>query len=145
MADEVVVVGDFYQAFFEASPEVVVEFAAEVEEVLGVGGLVADVDAFDPGVVEFVESVEDACADAYFVDSDGLWVVFVDGVDDESGGPHGVEFLVLVEGDDVVALADADDCAVGAEACDVDADVDGGCEVACVWRLAPGVGGLLAR
>ena len=46
MADEVVVVGDDDGAFFEAGSEVVVEFGAEVEVVFGVGGAVADVDAF---------------------------------------------------------------------------------------------------
>ena len=90
-----------------------------------VGGFVADVDSFYLGAVEFVESVDYACSYSYFVDADALWVVFVDGLDDESGCSHCVEFCVLVEGYDVVALADADYCAVGAEAGYVDAHYRG--------------------
>ena len=46
LADEVVVVGDDDCSFFKSCSEVVVEFGAEVEEVFGVGGFVADVNAY---------------------------------------------------------------------------------------------------
>ena len=126
--------GDFYRLFFEACPEAVVEFGPEVEEVFGVGGPIADVYAFDHRVVEFMEPVDDACSDAYFVNADGLWVVFGNGFDDEPGRAHGVELLVLVEGYDSVALPDADYGAVGPEACDVDSYLNRLCAVACVLR-----------
>ncbi len=54
LSDEVVVVGDDDGAFFESCSEGVVEFGAEVEEVFGVGGFVADVYSFYLRVVEFV-------------------------------------------------------------------------------------------
>ena len=63
-----------------------------------VGSFVADVDSFYLGAVEFVESVDYACSYSYFVDADYLWVVFVDGVYDESGRSHCVEFLILGRG-----------------------------------------------
>ena len=129
LADEVVVVGDDDCLFFEPGAEAVVEFAAQVEEVFGVGGAVAYIYTFYDCVVEFVEPVDYACANAYFVDADYLRVVFGDSFYDESGCSHGVEFLVLGEGYYVVSLSYADDCTVGAEAGYVYAYVDGGCEV----------------
>ena len=125
MADKVFVVWDFNRLLFEPGSEAVVEFGSQVEEVFGVGGPVAYIYAFDDCVVEFVKPVDYACADADFVDADYCRVVFGDGFYDEAGCAHGVEFLVLGEGYYVVALADTDDCAVGAEAGYVYADFDG--------------------
>jgi len=67
-----------------------------------------------------VQPVDNACADAYFIDANVFGIVFVDGFDYEPGSAHGVEFLVLVESYDVVALADANNGAVGPKAGDID-------------------------
>ena len=71
-----------------------------------------------------MEPVDYARADAYFINANVFGIVFADGFDNEPGSAHGVEFLVLVEGYDVVALADANDGAVGPEPGHVDADFD---------------------
>ena len=144
LAEELGVVGDLDLALLEEFAEMPVGLGAAVGvEAFGVvgGRGVADVDAVDAEAL-FLEAVDDAGADADFVDAGLEGLVLADGVGDVAGELHGVDVGVGLDVDDGVAVAAEDDGVVGAEAGDVDAEGDGGVGVEFGYGLGVwGVGG----